>query len=336
VKLFFALEGYDAFHRKLWERRLQELQAHAQDSATLVDHADDADAIVETIGRHSLSNGTVFRVSQASHYARQPERTFMWDSGDLPTGRLPGLYCSLPDSLFDPARHRSFCYPLRSNPLIEFFPPEDARFLCGFVGGMTSGLRWRMLEILKSSFSTQEATFEISDGVWGRIYGGGAEDEFRRYAEALRRSRFFLCPRGNGVSSVRIYETMAAGRVPVILSDHLVLPQCVDWGSCSVRVRERDLPRLREVLRGHESNWEFLAHNARQAWELNFGEQVLMKVFAGELKKVITARRTPERLQSLLFPPRILPAYLVAGLKRAARGAQGMLRKGRTSGPGSR
>ena len=30
------------------------------------------------------------------------------------------------------------------------------------------------------------------------------------------RSKFFLCPRGTGTSSIRLYETLSAGRVPVI------------------------------------------------------------------------------------------------------------------------
>ncbi len=173
MKLFFELAGYDAFHRELWERRLAELATASHGRADLVGNADEADAIIETFGRHTLAGGRVFTVAQESHSQREPERTFNWDANDQPTGRLPGLYCSLPSHLFNPARHRSFCFPLRCNPLIEAFSTTEARRLCGFVGGITTGLRARLLEVVGTSFLQGEVIVEVSNGIWGRIYGGG-------------------------------------------------------------------------------------------------------------------------------------------------------------------
>lgn len=322
MKLFFELAGYDAFHRELWERRLAELAASSRGSADLVGKPAEADAIIETIGQHTLAGGRVFTVAPESHYHREPERTFMWDSGDLPTGRLPGLYCSLPSHLFNPSRHRSFCFPLRCNPLIEAFPASEAKQLCGFVGGMTTGLRLRMLEVLRTSFSQGDAIVEVSNGIWGRIYGGGAEAEFARYADALRKTKFFLCPRGNGVSSVRLFETMAAARVPVIIADRFVPPQCIDWSQCSVRVLERDLGRLPALLREREPEWEQLARRARQAWEQCFSDSTLLRTFSDELRALIQLRKRPERLEKWVFPLRVFPAHMAYQSGRAVRWAQ--------------
>lgn len=322
MKLFFELAGYDPFHRELWERRLAKLGSVAKADVRLVGSADESDAIIETISRHTLAGGRVFSVAQESHYHREPERTFTWDAGDQPTGRLPGLYCSLPSYLLNPARHRSFCFPLRCNPMIEPFPSSEARRLCGFVGGMTTGLRLRLLKELRISFSEDQAIVEVSNGIWGRIYGGGAEAEFARYAEALRKTKFFLCPRGNGVSSVRLFETMAAARVPVIIADRFVPPQCVDWNRCSVRIQERDLARLPVLLKEREPEWEQLAANARQAWEQCFSDLTLLKTFTRELKVLVNIRKRPESQQQWLFPLHVMPAHLAYQAGRAVRWAQ--------------
>ena len=57
----------------------------------------------------------------------------------------------------------------------------------------------------------------------------------RRFAETMFRSKFVLCPRGHGTSSIRLFETLAAGRVPVVISDDWVAPKGPTWDACSVR-----------------------------------------------------------------------------------------------------
>lgn len=46
----------------------------------------------------------------------------------------------------------------------------------------------------------------------------------REFSEALSRSVFALCPSGSGPNSIRLWEALEAGAIPVILSDHLALP----------------------------------------------------------------------------------------------------------------
>jgi len=49
------------------------------------------------------------------------------------------------------------------------------------------------------------------------------------YWSLMARSKFVLCPRGVGRGSYRVFETLCAGRVPVIVSDDWQLPDGVDW-----------------------------------------------------------------------------------------------------------
>lgn len=77
------------------------------------------------------------------------------------------------------------------------------------------------------------------------------------FSESILNSKFVLCPRGGGLSSHRLYEVLAAGRIPIIYSDRLVLPleDSISWDSFSIRVPECD------ILDTHKYIDEFLAKN---------------------------------------------------------------------------
>src|SRR5438309_4407785 len=60
-------------------------------------------------------------------------------------------------------------------------------------------------------------------------------DYDRRYAELAKASKFILCPRGLSASSIRLFETMRMGRVPVILSDDWLPPLGPRWNDFAIR-----------------------------------------------------------------------------------------------------
>lgn len=79
-----------------------------------------------------------------------------------------------------------------------------------------------------------------------------AEAASRDYEQLLRESRFGLVLPGITPMSYRLAETMAAGAIPVILSDYMVLPfeSLLDWSSFSLRFPEAQLEAVPPVLRG--------------------------------------------------------------------------------------
>jgi hypothetical protein len=90
----------------------------------------------------------------------------------------------------------------------------------------------------------------------------------------MRRSRFVLCPRGRGTSSFRLYEALAHGCVPVIISDGWVAPDGPDWDSFSIRWPERDAEGLAEMLEDRDAEWPQLSRAARSAYEAFFAPSV--------------------------------------------------------------
>lgn len=68
------------------------------------------------------------------------------------------------------------------------------------------------------------------------------------YMDVLSRSRFALCPRGTGPSTIRFWEALQAGAIPVLIADDMSLPAEVDWDSVIVRVAEKDVHKIPAIL----------------------------------------------------------------------------------------
>jgi hypothetical protein len=76
----------------------------------------------------------------------------------------------------------------------------------------------------------------------------GTENEKIRYADHLKRMTYVVCPRGIENFSIRVYEALKFGRVPVIVDSWMVLPQEVDWDLVSIRVPFNKVHDLRQII----------------------------------------------------------------------------------------
>lgn len=70
----------------------------------------------------------------------------------------------------------------------------------------------------------------------------------QEYQDVLVRSRFALCPRGTGASTIRFWESLQAGAIPVLIADAMRLPDFFDWKSCIIKIKEADLDTIPTVL----------------------------------------------------------------------------------------
>jgi len=79
--------------------------------------------------------------------------------------------------------------------------------------------------------------------VYGReVSGSDAATEFAaqvEYVDMLQKTRFALCPSGTGPNSIRLWEAIEFGSIPVILADDLALPgKSESWAEACIFLEE--------------------------------------------------------------------------------------------------
>ncbi len=228
-----------------------------------VDDPDTADVILFP-DCHLLQHDSGLRSFLSSPVAREhPEKLAVYNERDSPWCRLPGLYVSMPAGIFRPQWQIAAAYNLSGEPsslLEDPQAPPEADLLFSFVGGLTHRCR-------KSIFSLESGRSHVERTDGFNFFDASSEryqDRRRRFLETVFRSKFVLCPRGAGTSSIRLYETLAAGRVPVILSDRWIPPVGPVWESFSIRWPQSSVNALPEMLERMEPQADEMGRQARR------------------------------------------------------------------------
>jgi hypothetical protein len=262
----------------------------------LTDDPESADIIIFA---ESLDTGYSLLHARRHPLARRyPEKTFVHAEHDLVIPFLPGVFTSLPARFCSPSRARTGCYVWTyPNPFVHPGPFPERPYLFSFAGDVRTspGLRGRVVA-LQHPESYLEDT---STRVYQAFYGD--DDEAKRvfqsdYGTMLRDSLFVLCPRGDGPSTVRVFEAMKSGRAPVILSDDWEPPAGPEWDSFSIRIREGEVERVPEILESRRVDADDMGRRAREAWETWFAPEVLFHRTVQACLSIRETRRIPERL----------------------------------------
>lgn len=248
---------------------LAALDAHGQHELVSDPEAADAILFVENTQFDDLQ----FRkVLNHPLVARYPSKVYMYNEMDESWPVLPGLYCSLTGKFADPEDHVAFPYLMPSNQDVKYIHESnvDRRWLYSFVGSSSHPIRKQMF-----SLPTDNAKIvDTSDFCAWDPLQPSAHAYQKLYTDTMAASKFVLCPRGIGPASLRLYETVEAGRVPVIISDQWVAPPQVCW-DFAVRVPESEISSIPELLRTLEPEWQDRSRAARAAWESAFATDQL-------------------------------------------------------------
>ncbi len=193
-----------------------------------------------------------------------PQKIYTVNHDDHGRGHLSGCYTSLTTRNFDPVVHEACCYPKSYNEYAESRPANGMpRVLFSFVGTVSSHpVRRAMVRALGDC---GDAMIKYVD----RVFHQHTAAEKIEYVGAIVDSLFSLCPRGWSPCTYRLFEVMALGRCPVIISDEWVPIRGIEWKECSIRVREADIARIPALLAGRSDALQ-LGANARRVWEEHF------------------------------------------------------------------
>jgi hypothetical protein len=228
--------------------------------------------------------------------ARHSQKCFLFSQLDDPIHVLPGTYANLDRRHHVPGWSSSFCFidTYRHNPYLtearELYSKRSLLF--SFLGRLSHPVREKLLAC---KFRRSDVVIEHTTGYhhWG-TRDEQAKQFNRRYAEVSASSKFIICPRGAGVSSIRLFEAMELGCVPVILSDDWVAPSGPGWEDFSIRVSEQNLNQLEGIIVEREADWEVMADLARQEWLRWFQEKDFLRQI---VHRTLTLRASDRKLR---------------------------------------
>jgi hypothetical protein len=94
------------------------------------------------------------------------------------------------------------------------------------------------------------------------------------YIDNIIDNDYTICVRGIGNNSIRFYETLCCGRIPIFVNTDCILPfeDSIDWKNLCVWVEEKDINRIGEIVIDYHnnlSNDEFKMRQVqlRKIWE---------------------------------------------------------------------
>ncbi|HEV7329744.1 MAG TPA: exostosin family protein [Flavisolibacter sp.] len=282
MKLFFA-EFANSSLLSLAPRTLLAVKQYLLESNLVeeVKSPDDADAIIVQENTEYKDYRYVEMLLQDPFISRYLEKIFTISTDDSATGVLKGLYASIPKKRFDERYHRVVPYFEYTNEYVFASEPQtEPSYMAGWYGNIRSSqLRRELFDRWSGN-----ANFCLKQT---ESWYNHNEEEKRAYVQLITNSHFSLCPKGWAPPSPRIYESMALGRCPVIISDQFVPPQGPDWSKFALFFPESNLGGLESFLRQHQKSALELGVNAKSVWNQYFAGDLLKKYYANALISLI-------------------------------------------------
>ena len=175
---------------------------------------------------------TLLDFRRSVEWQQYPEKCFVFYGGDCPLPLLPGVYTDIERRFYASTWTRTGAHlrVAENANISDFGDLSQCDLLFSFSGaGINYQVRHEILRLQHSRgvvFDTSSIPLQDRQ----RDSATFIKDNYiNSYLSLLRRSKFVLCPRGKGTSSWRLFETMKARRVPVIISDQWVQIEGPEW-----------------------------------------------------------------------------------------------------------
>ncbi|MCF7853939.1 MAG: glycosyltransferase family 47 protein [Candidatus Pacebacteria bacterium] len=282
------------------EKRLKELHAQAREHThELVDEPAEADIIL--LGNIRDENHYKL-VRDSAFLATYHNKTFAVTALDRPVYVLHGIYSGAEKTPLRCGRIRSGSYAIFQN---RFRNPEigkaakasqnnkNPRYLFSFMG---TNNNWVRNTLINQTYERQDVYLTDATGVYSYSSDRNAAKETMQshYARVLAQSKFALCPRGIGASSLRLFEALELGVAPVIISDAWLPCEGPDWNTFCIFVKEKDTRRIEAILKQHEAEYAERGKLARQAFERFFADHNYFNYLVSLCQSIQRTQKIPE------------------------------------------
>lgn len=245
-------------------------------------------------------------------FKQYASKCYVFMNNDSPIHLIPGIYTSLEKFFyFSSFVHAGFYLSPDENKNLNALDwNPSASYLYSFVGAFKNH---KVRQALKS-IQDPRFFYKDTDSEYIQATTQGNTTQLKllhgQFINSLKNSYFILCPRGVGSSSMRLFESMQAARVPVIISDQWVAPVGPKWETFSIKIAEKDVLNIPNILRKHEEKAPHMAQLARQEWEKYFSPPNVFNTIVDWCIDIHSKKVLPFKLMhALSFLQLLRPTY---------------------------
>ena len=152
---------------------------------------------------------------------------------------------------------------------LKILPTKEKKFFFSFVGSQIeshrSNIRTRLKNIISSKEIKKEIFFELSNKWFleeivyeeqlkgtnlGKSFYEKHNQDIKKYNEIISHSIFSLCPEGTGPNTLRLWESMSVGSIPVLFENELIPPTISDysWEDLCVTIPHSETENFIDIL----------------------------------------------------------------------------------------
>lgn len=210
------------------------------------------------------------------HWQYHNKRHIFFESSDIITV-VPTIENSI---TFKVSCHKTSNFiPMHYDVLLDnkhISPIENAIYKCSFVGCLTTHMSRNNLPFCINNIEG-ETYFESTPNFFAKFSEVVKEKMQENWTDILNKSQFILCPRGNGLNSIRFFETLAFGRIPILISDNTKLPleQIIDYKKFVIFLPEKDVLNANKYIKDFEqtNNLNEASDLAYKTWNNYFSRK---------------------------------------------------------------
>jgi hypothetical protein len=194
-------------------------------------------------------------------------RHIVCDDGDKTVCITPGV-CLFKISLLRKHQHLAvpmwYDLPPHTRSARPSFDWSAIRYEVSFVGAESHVFRRAMIVSINRQAPELKTFFRLRKDI--KIIGNSfvklpksedtAQQEQKTFLDSVRRSFSVLCPPGFGPQSIRMYETMSLGRIPVIFGEKAAYPlegnpreNLIDYDRFCLRIPENEIMNTGSILK---------------------------------------------------------------------------------------
>jgi glycosyltransferase involved in cell wall biosynthesis len=231
----------------------------------ITEDPEEADIIIFA-EHHQESDPYFFTLYKNEIYRKYKRKCYLYHNDYTSITFVPTISATLRSKYYDKIFNQPFGYLIqlvRNKYIDTLTPPMSKKYLFSFIGqGSAHPVRKKIFDIKYEKCFLSDTSGKVA---W-ELHEKDKAEYAKRYVEICFDSKFMLCPRGASPNSYRLYESLEMGVAPVIISDEWVPTVGPKWEEFSIRISEKDIGKIPQILEKFEPGYVKMGKLAKEAY----------------------------------------------------------------------